>query len=405
MLGDKTPKHCLALFLSQYVCTDSDGDSIPDLVELYGLLPNGELIETSPYETDSDFDGIPDNEEFNYVHSFLTPDVTLAEYINAIKANSFPGKDDSDGDGLNDKYDPVQKNICNNGKAITLESGEGGTLSQLQKWLVALGYLDMTTNPYGGIYGPVTKTAVYLYQMNHGFQTTFSRNGKELAIETIDDLTYATIANDYANKFGNGESDYYNYVSGISDKPYFDSIEISYPQLTELQKSEGVKITKMSNSIIKDESASLFELYFYDYTEPFNKMLVGNVAYMFQISILEGDMTTDPSIGYFLMKEFVRKVQPDGDWDYKIKQSWEKEVDNIPYMTISFPFIFRDDFCSAEKFGNVNYGYVGNAIGISEELLLKGGHVVSLIKSHSFESESDLDNIRKGFTYYDIDIQ
>ena len=74
-------------------------------------------------------------------------------------------------------------------------------------------------------------------------------------------------------------------------------------------------------------------------------------------------------------------------------------------MTISFPFIFRDDFCSAEKFGNVNYGYVGNAIGISEELLLKGGHVVSLIKSHSFESESDLDNIRKGFTYYDIDIQ
>ncbi len=89
----------------QYIGADFDEDGIPDLVELYGLLPNGELLETSPYETDSDFDGIPDNEEFNYVHSFLTPDVTLAEYINAIKANSFPGVSDSDGDGISDDQD------------------------------------------------------------------------------------------------------------------------------------------------------------------------------------------------------------------------------------------------------------------------------------------------------------
>ena len=86
----------------QYIGTDSDGDSIPDLVELYGLLPNGESLGTSPYETDSDKDGIPDNEEFNYVHSFLTSDVTLSQYTSAIKANSSPAEVDTDGDGLMD---------------------------------------------------------------------------------------------------------------------------------------------------------------------------------------------------------------------------------------------------------------------------------------------------------------
>ena len=89
----------------QYIGADFDEDGIPDLVELYGLLPNGQPLGTNPEKKDSDGDEIDDNVEFNYVHSFLTPDVTLSEYINAIKANSFPGKSDSDGDDLLDSID------------------------------------------------------------------------------------------------------------------------------------------------------------------------------------------------------------------------------------------------------------------------------------------------------------
>lgn len=97
----------------QYVGTDSDGDSIPDLVELYGLLPNGELLETSPYETDSDFDGIPDNEEFNYIGSYLTSNVTLSEYLKATHYKSKPFLADTDGDGLLDG-----KRVFYNGKVL-----------------------------------------------------------------------------------------------------------------------------------------------------------------------------------------------------------------------------------------------------------------------------------------------
>ncbi len=97
----------------QYIGTDSDGDSIPDLVELYGLLPNGELLETSPYETDSDFDGIPDNEEFNYIGSYLTSNVTLSEYLKATHYKSKPFLADTDGDGLLDG-----KRVFYNGKVL-----------------------------------------------------------------------------------------------------------------------------------------------------------------------------------------------------------------------------------------------------------------------------------------------
>lgn len=66
-----------------------------------------------------------------------------------------------------------------------------------------------------------------------------------------------------------------------------------------------------------------------------------------------------------------------GDWDYKREKSWEREIESIPYMSISFPFIVREDFCSSEILGNINFGYVGLAIGFTEESLITGGKIVS----------------------------
>ena len=47
--------------MPQYIGEDSDNDGIPDLVELYGLKPNGQPINSNPYSKHSDGDGLEDN--------------------------------------------------------------------------------------------------------------------------------------------------------------------------------------------------------------------------------------------------------------------------------------------------------------------------------------------------------
>lgn len=91
----------------QYVGEDSDGDGIPDLVELYGLKPNGDSINTNPNLKDSDGDGIEDNEELGFIIGDLTSDVPIAEYVRALKPHSDPAKADSDGDGLDDELEQL----------------------------------------------------------------------------------------------------------------------------------------------------------------------------------------------------------------------------------------------------------------------------------------------------------
>ena len=89
----------------QFVGTDSDGDGIPDLVELYGLKPNGEPIGTDPYSNDTDGDGILDSVELQYIAGNISSDVTMADYVRAVKMDSDPTKVDTDGDGFLDNVD------------------------------------------------------------------------------------------------------------------------------------------------------------------------------------------------------------------------------------------------------------------------------------------------------------
>ena len=91
----------------KFVGTDSDGDGIPDIVELYGLKPNGEPINTDPNKKDTDGDGLDDNVELGYIGSDLTSDVTIAAYVQALKVHSDPTKADTDDDGYCD-YDEVK---------------------------------------------------------------------------------------------------------------------------------------------------------------------------------------------------------------------------------------------------------------------------------------------------------
>ncbi len=87
----------------QYIGEDSDGDGIPDMVELYGLKPNGQPINSNPYSKHSDGDGLEDNEELRFSKEKMTYELDKSQYDGSVFVWSDPCLDDTDGDGLNDK--------------------------------------------------------------------------------------------------------------------------------------------------------------------------------------------------------------------------------------------------------------------------------------------------------------
>lgn len=91
----------------QFIGEDSDGDTIPDIVEEYGLKPNGQPIGTNKLLKDTDGDGLDDNVELRFsVDSFKNDmDNDNRYYCRALYMATDPTKYDTDGDGFNDKED------------------------------------------------------------------------------------------------------------------------------------------------------------------------------------------------------------------------------------------------------------------------------------------------------------
>ncbi len=89
-------------FILRFEGVDSDGDGIPDLVELYGLKPDGHPINTDPFKKDTDGDGLDDNIELNFVTEKLTSTVSMVEYYSAIGYSSDPTMPDTDSDNVDD---------------------------------------------------------------------------------------------------------------------------------------------------------------------------------------------------------------------------------------------------------------------------------------------------------------
>ena len=89
-------------FILRFEGVDSDGDGIPDLVELYGLKPDGHPINTDLFKKDTDGDGLDDNIELNFVTEKLTSTVSMVEYYSAIGYSSDPTMPDTDSDNVDD---------------------------------------------------------------------------------------------------------------------------------------------------------------------------------------------------------------------------------------------------------------------------------------------------------------
>lgn len=87
----------------QFIGEDSDGDGIPDIVELYGLKPNGQPIESNPEVRDTDGDGLEDNEELHFSAAKMTYELDKSQYDGSVFVWSDPCLKDTDWDSYDDK--------------------------------------------------------------------------------------------------------------------------------------------------------------------------------------------------------------------------------------------------------------------------------------------------------------
>ncbi len=91
-----------------YDPNDGDRDDIPDYYEVHGMYcSNGRILYSDPTTAHSDTDGLSDGLEVGELHVEVK-DVGLGNTLTVryFTPHSDPQKDDSDGDGLKDTYDP-----------------------------------------------------------------------------------------------------------------------------------------------------------------------------------------------------------------------------------------------------------------------------------------------------------
>ena len=72
------------------------------------------------------------------------------------------------------------------------------------------------------------------------------------------------------------------------------------------------------------------------------------------------------------------------------------------FYNSSFIFIYGDEIYDAEDFGNILFGFSGNAGGYLLDELQFGGSFYSYLEKREFDSPQDAENIGKGYDLYDI---
>ena len=69
---------------------------------------------------------------------------------------------------------------------------------------------------------------------------------------------------------------------------------------------------------------------------------------------------------------FYELVKSNGNWDYKLEENWERDLD-VPFLGLDGKFIYNGKITTAEDFGNIHYGFVGTSLGFSPTVLYIGG--------------------------------
>ncbi len=424
----------------QFDGTDTDGDTIPDFIELYGLQPNGMPIGTNPKLIDSDGDTIPDNIELGYL-PFEAVLYGSSDYLSHFTYRSDPSKIDTDEDGYYDNIDPkVLKKINNsnvmniftesmyenldtynwvvqmyndptvwhgdntiehyyevhNVNAENAEDTINGIIT-LQKCLEYLGILDMYENgtkvPYGTL-GGKTISALQLFQLNYGFEPIDNKK------KDIDSNTYQTLLNVAINygfysseSLGCSAEEIYCSTNMYAPydsmyKQYYSDIPVIIPELSKEQTNAGIGVYNLNNPSYKGIK------YCFDYSIPLDK----------KIDELSAEATFWHSISTTGASElilFYSKVDHGEEWDIKVQECWEETIPDIKYYSQKFLFVFNGVEMNSENLGNFIYGCTGRACGCGMGLLKLGSGYAGFT-GQSKDDITDINFIQSGYDYYEV---
>ncbi|MGN1084306.1 MAG: polymorphic toxin type 44 domain-containing protein [Lachnospiraceae bacterium] len=350
-----------------------------------------------------------------------------------LPIHSDPTLADSDDDGLEDSYDPVQFNANNKGfvmesfSKIRLENLSKyntvieeysdirteeeinqlclnlkinvkqavetcDNITLLQKCLEYLNYLNMYEDGVKvayGTFGGKTVSALQLFQINYGYEP-IDNELKDVDTNTYQTLLNVAINNGYlshdsiqceniynGNNIFKKDSKYY--------KKYFSDIPSTIPKLSEEQISEEIDLYVMKDSIDYDR------IYCYDYSTPLNQ-IVKELTVFSRLYCAEENIVTRASF-------FYGKVNHEEEWDVKRKESWEETIPNIEYYSQKFSFAYNDMIMNSENLGNFIYGCTGRACGFDLKTLNFFSGYAS-ITGDGKENNEDTEYIKLGYDYY-----
>lgn len=101
-----------------------------------------------------------------------------------------------------------------------------------------------------------------------------------------------------------------------------------------------------------------------DYTKALDRTLVKNTSQSLQVS---KNLTGNGTLNYFY-----RQSHETGEWNYRVATNWDRDM-NVPFLGTDGEFLYHGKVITAEDFGNLNYGFVGAAMGFDPTVLFMGG--------------------------------
>ena len=269
-----------------------------------------------------------------------------------IKSN--PCEEDSDGDGLNDGYDPNSLSANNySSQMIALDNTE--TVTIIQKCLEYLGYLDMQNQAYG-TFGGLSIAATQLFQLNHRtFSDGISFKKDSNDSYFIDLNTYYAILLEAKN---NGFTDLVEDIVWFNENYTPKTMPLEEFNAS-LNPNNPVFISSVKRSDFDKDNVynDKVDIYVYDYTPILNGILRYG-AQEFHFHYYSCNPSPVESLNYPCQKYdntsnkcarltgdyswMISQVKNNAPYDVKTSGSWNnfmKTVNaNIRFSTSSFPF-------------------------------------------------------------------
>ena len=285
-------------------------------------------------------------------------------------------------------------------------------LINLQKWLEELGYLDMHGASYGIDYAGYTQAAVQLFQLNYGLSpTSYVNDYTFLAIDNVIEL----------KKYSNEMTAKAYYSAWVSTLKYFNNTNgFSLPYYRSFQCEMKQEIDSAVTAAMTGDisTANVNGIWYLDYTAEIDRALSVNIEDFFthRIKYSYSEYFDKYITAFYVpsyetyfyglvmpsLRWFYNQVKSLARWDLKEPKSWADVFGNggITYYSINFRFIYRDEIIDSEDLGNLTFGFLGSAIGLTLESLKLG---VWIAGDGEKEGERDSQMINRGVLQFFTD--